>query len=352
MCEDIFVYLFGYGSLMWRPGFSYTKKFNAYIKGWKRVFYQGSTDHRGTPEAPGRVVTLIKQPEETKDTEEWITWGTVYAISDDEALATLKNLDYREKGGYERHELDIYLDEQSMVSYGKAIVYLATTENEEYLGEDTIDNIAQHIFRSIGPSGRNIDYLLKLANSLHEMGVVDQHVFDIEKIVLELMDRHQINHHNSLVENLSLSSSPTSSMLSSINSLVVNGATTTGTSGSSPGTNSPLLDEKALELLHRHKRFYMKPQGTVIIDQGAVQAISQRAKSLLPVGIIGFTGEFESDALVTIQDSNGSDISRGLTNYSSKELALIIGKQSKDLESLLGYFKGESVVDHTNLILL
>jgi len=300
MCEDIFVYLFGYGSLMWRPGFTYTKKFNAYIKGWKRVFYQGSTDHRGTPEAPGRVVTLIKQPEETKDTEEWITWGTVYAISDDEALATLKNLDYREKGGYERHELDIYLDEdESSPSYGKAIVYLATTENEEYLGEDTIENIAQHIFRSIGPSGRNIDYLLKLANSLHEMGVVDQHVFDIEKIVLELMEKHQINHHNSLVENITLSSSPTASMLSSL--------------GGAGGTNSPLLDEKALELLHKHKRFYMKPQGSIIIDQGAVQAISQRAKSLLPVGIIGFTGEFDSESLVTIQDSNGSDISRGIT---------------------------------------
>ncbi|KAN0006546.1 hypothetical protein ACTFIV_004964 [Dictyostelium citrinum] len=322
MCEDMFVYLFGYGSLMWRPGFPYSRKFNAYIKGWKRVFYQGSTDHRGTVENPGRVVTLIKQPEDDKSNEVWLTWGTVYSISDDAAMPILKNLDYREKGGYERHELDVFLEEGDDIEpYGKAIVYLATTENLEFLGEDTNENIANQIFRSIGPSGRNIDYLLKLANSLHDMGVTDKHVFEIERLVLELMSHHKINHHNETIENI------TDSLLSS----------------------SP---DKSLELLNQHKRFYSKPLGQLWIDDGAVQAISQRAKSLLPVGIIKMVGEFPKDSLVTILDVNSSQISRGITNYSSDDINLIIGKQSKDYFNTLTGFTKEAVIDHNNLILL
>jgi cation transport protein ChaC len=120
MCQDYpDVFIFGYGSLIWRPGFAYTRKFNGYVRGFKRRFWQRSCDHRGTTESPGRVVTIVPTSEfntlqTTKcahdEGDDDKVWGTVYCINYEDAVECLAGLDIREKGGYHREQVPVYVN--------------------------------------------------------------------------------------------------------------------------------------------------------------------------------------------------------------------------------------------------
>lgn len=166
------VWLFGYGSLIYKADFPFLQRQPAYIRGWARRFWQGSHDHRGTPEAPGRVVTLM--PEAGAICE-----GMAYLITPD----VFDHLDVREKNGYLRFATDLVFRD-GHASTG--LVYIATEENEAFMGPAGEREIAKHIATSAGPSGSNRDYLLQLAHALRELGDDDPHVFAVEKHLLDL----------------------------------------------------------------------------------------------------------------------------------------------------------------------
>ncbi|XP_035703007.1 uncharacterized protein LOC110845087 [Folsomia candida] len=85
------MWIFGYGSLVWKVDFPYVKKVIGYIKGYDRKFWQQSIDHRGVPEKPGRVVTLVP----SSDPEDKV-WGVAYEI-DDRDIDTIASLNHRER---------------------------------------------------------------------------------------------------------------------------------------------------------------------------------------------------------------------------------------------------------------
>eukprot|EP01119_Soliformovum_irregulare_P013199 TRINITY_DN3496_c0_g1_i4.p1 TRINITY_DN3496_c0_g1~~TRINITY_DN3496_c0_g1_i4.p1 ORF type:complete len:192 (-),score=50.58 TRINITY_DN3496_c0_g1_i4:22-597(-) len=176
------VWIFGYGSLVWRPSFPYHKKVAGFIKGYKRRFFQASTDHRGVPESPGRVVTLIELDHLDDPTEK--TWGVAYLVPADKVSEVIEYLDYREKGGYSQARVDVFaIDDHEKPAIRNALIYMATQSNPQYLGPAAMEEIAAQIFRSEGPSGKNVEYLYQLAHSLREMGVTDGHVFQLEDLV-------------------------------------------------------------------------------------------------------------------------------------------------------------------------
>jgi len=165
-------WVFGYGSLVWRPDFPFAERQNARIEGWRRVFWQGSTDHRGVPGAPGRVVTLVPE-------REAVCWGTAYRITPQEFEAVIAHLDYREKGGYALEAVSIHMDGVSV----DGMVYVATPDNPNFLGHAPSSEIADQVLRSYGPSGPNDEYVLRLADALRDMGADDSHVYEIDRLI-------------------------------------------------------------------------------------------------------------------------------------------------------------------------
>lgn len=172
------LWIFGYGSLVWRPSFPYEEMKPAYIRGWTRRFWQGSTDHRGLPGAPGRVVTLVRESESH-------CWGMAYRIAAARAESVLLHLDHREKGGYERHREPLHFAQEAHRAVRPVgLVYLANEQNPNYLGPASLDEIASQVRGSHGPSGSNREYVLRLARSLREIGAHDPHVFALEERLL------------------------------------------------------------------------------------------------------------------------------------------------------------------------
>ncbi|MGF1498038.1 MAG: glutamate 5-kinase [Elainellaceae cyanobacterium] len=93
------------------------------------------------------------------------------------------------------------------------------------------------------------------------------------------------------------------------------------------------------------------PAGKLYLDDGAVAAICQAGKSLLPAGIAELEGEFQRQDAVQLCDATGREVARGIVNYSSLELQQIRGHQSNQIPAILGYEGADTVVHRDNLVL-
>ncbi|ANB17055.1 gamma-glutamylcyclotransferase [Dokdonella koreensis] len=173
------VWVFGYGSLIYKADFPYLERRAARIDGWTRRFWQGSHDHRGTPEAPGRVVTLVAQAGA-------VCLGMAYLVTPE----VFAHLDHREKNGYLRHRVALDFGDGHGAD---GLVYIADPANAAYLGPAPEADIARHIASAHGPSGPNRDYLLRLADALRALGADDPHVFTIERH-LRALDADTVAH--------------------------------------------------------------------------------------------------------------------------------------------------------------
>ena len=93
-------------------------------------------------------------------------------------------------------------------------------------------------------------------------------------------------------------------------------------------------------------------RGEVVVDAGAVRALREDSRSLLPAGITGVKGEFRRGDIVYITGEEGRRIACGISNYGSDEVARIQGSRSDHIDGTLGYHYGQEVVHRNNLVLL
>ncbi|MDF2810975.1 MAG: gamma-glutamylcyclotransferase [Microvirga sp.] len=157
------LWVFGYGSLMWRPGFPYVERSHAQLHGYHRALCILSHVHRGTPEKPGLVLGLDRGGR---------CHGVAFRIADSEAEATIHYLREREQATsvYLERRVSVRLPDGRTV---RALSYIADRKHAQYAGRLDFDEVLRLVRRGVGISGQNPDYVRSTYEHLLGMGVVD-----------------------------------------------------------------------------------------------------------------------------------------------------------------------------------
>ena len=174
------LWVFGYGSLVWKPGFQHGRILVGSVVGFARRLWQGNETHRGTPGNPGRVATLI---EETSSE----TYGVAMELTGEEALDYLNNREMT-LGGYSQ-KITTFQPADTSNSPFPVLVFVATPKSSYWLGPASPQIIAEQVVSSSGPSGHNVEYVLRLADWVHQElpEVEDEHLFSIEEEIRRMI---------------------------------------------------------------------------------------------------------------------------------------------------------------------
>lgn len=96
--------------------------------------------------------------------------------------------------------------------------------------------------------------------------------------------------------------------------------------------------------------FHQRARGSVVVDEGAARALVERGGSLLPAGVVRVEGTFEAGDLLRVLATDGTELARGLTNYSSDALRRMAGRRTSELEAVLGYKGYDEVIHRDNMV--
>jgi glutamate 5-kinase len=119
-----------------------------------------------------------------------------------------------------------------------------------------------------------------------------------------------------------------------------------------PGGSLFLARERRLNSRKHWIAFTLRPRGQIRLDQGAVEALTQRGKSLLASGIIDVTGQFEAGDPVSCLDGEGKEFAKGLVNFSSDLLSRMKGLKTQAIQQQIGPQEYEEVIHRDNLVIL
>ncbi|AAS53555.1 AFR184Cp [Eremothecium gossypii ATCC 10895] len=171
----------GYGSLIYKPPPHYSQRVIGVVHGFRRRFWQSSSDHRGTPELPGRVATLVPAADAR-------LLVVAYFIPAAHVAAVTAYLDVREQDGYLPQTVPVHLvappqpphelrdaldalpcDSVSGLPVVQSVIYIGIPDAATFVGPEELQRTAAVIAHNHGPSGPNYEYLKLLHSALHSI---------------------------------------------------------------------------------------------------------------------------------------------------------------------------------------
>src|ERR1700751_5572563 len=177
------LWVFGYGSLMWRPGFDYVEKVPARLIGEHRALCVYSFVHRGTPEKPGLVLGLDRGG---------ACRGVAFRVAAGKRAATVAYLRAREQvtSVYREVKRSVWLEDDARRRVS-ALVYVVDRGHVQYAGRLTLADQLRHVLQGHGQSGNSRDYVLATVKAIEAEGFRDT---QLHQLALMMSDSHPASH--------------------------------------------------------------------------------------------------------------------------------------------------------------
>jgi cation transport protein ChaC len=164
------LWVFGYGSLMWRPGFDHIDARPARLRGFHRAFCMSSIHYRGTVEKPGLVLGLAPGGS---------CVGRAFEVAADQRLGAIAYLRERELISYVYHERVVSVQIAGQPGLISALTYIADRDGPQFEPDGDIDAQALRIATCSGSAGTNADYLRQTIAHLSELGIKQRRLSDL-----------------------------------------------------------------------------------------------------------------------------------------------------------------------------
>lgn len=178
------LYVFAYGSLLWKPVFAPARTVKGTALGWHREFCILMTSFRGTPDAPGLMLALMPGGDCT---------GLAFAIEESEVEQVTSALIARETPYRELAPNRRWLQLETDAGQITALTFYADPQNEELRLGQSAEATACMIASACGPFGSNADYLLQTVTALEANGIEDAHLWELQRLVSEEIDRRPVD---------------------------------------------------------------------------------------------------------------------------------------------------------------
>ena len=177
------LWVFGYGSLIWRPGFDFIEKAPARLIGEHRALCVYSFDHRGTPEKPGLVLGLDRGG---------ACRGIAFRVTEKRSAATIAYLREREQvtSVYREVTRSVWLENDARQRVS-ALAYVVDRGHVQYAGRLSLVEQVRYVQQGHGRSGNNRDYVLSTVKSIEAQGFRDGQLHQLASMLHDDTSRHR-----------------------------------------------------------------------------------------------------------------------------------------------------------------